>query len=168
MLSLDLDGIAIGGEVIGFDMPKTVSTLAWLCPLLPPHKIRYTMGVGLKPQDLIDVVLQGVDIFDCVAPTRNARHGSLYHGQLKLKNNLPYFDSAGHSDHILIKKSIYAADPHPIVADCKCYTCMNFSRAYLHYLYKSKHIAYQNLACIHNVHTMHQVCLGLQEWIAAN
>src|SRR5580704_1224024 len=72
ILDANLDGIAIGGEIIGFDMQKTVEVLDFICPLLPDDKTRYTMGVGLHPKDLIDVVARGVDIFDCVAPTRNA------------------------------------------------------------------------------------------------
>jgi queuine tRNA-ribosyltransferase len=75
VVSMDLDGIAIGGEVIGFDMLKTVEVINWVRPVLPENKLRYTMGVGLHPQDLLDVIAQGIDIFDCVAPTRNARHG---------------------------------------------------------------------------------------------
>ena len=168
IIAANPDGIAIGGEVIGFNMPETVSILQWLCPLLPSNKIRYTMGVGLKPQDLIDVVCQGVDIFDCVAPTRNARHGSLYYGRLQFNNDQPYFASDSSTNHILIKKSIYAQDDQPIYYDCHCYTCRNFTRSYLHYLYKEGKFAYQHLACIHNIHTMQQVCLGLQQWIAAS
>jgi queuine tRNA-ribosyltransferase len=82
ILQQDLDGIAIGGEVIGFDMPKTMEIIDWIRPMLPENKVRYTMGVGLNPQDLIDVVAKGIDIFDCVAPTRNARHGTLYCGEI--------------------------------------------------------------------------------------
>lgn len=169
IIAAELDGIAIGGEVIGFDMQKTVKILADLRSMLPPNKIRYTMGVGLKPQDLIDVVCQGVDIFDCVAPTRNARHGSLYYGKLNIIDDQPYFDHGDEAkDHILIKKSIYANDERAIYQDCKCYTCKNFSRAYLHYLFKEGKAGYQNLACIHNIYTMHHVCLQLQQWIQNN
>lgn len=165
ILDLDLDGLGIGGEIIGFDMKKTVEILGWLRPLLPEHKIRYTMGVGLHPQDLIDVVCEGVDIFDCVAPTRNARHGSLYHGKLVEKDGRPHFAYEGKTSHILIKKSIYAHDPNPILEDCGCYTCQNFSRAYLHYLFKEQKIGYIHLASIHNIHVMQAVCLGLQRWV---
>ncbi len=168
VLDLDLEGIGIGGEVIGFDMKKTVEIISWLRPLLPEHKVRYTMGVGLRPQDLIDVVSEGVDIFDCVAPTRNARHGSLYHGRTVEKEGRPHFEFEGEKDHILIKKSIYAKDPRPILEDCGCYTCQNFSRAYLHYLFKEQKLGYAHLACIHNIHVMQAVCLQLQQWIMAS
>ncbi len=70
ILDAQLDGIAIGGEVIGFDMQRTMEVIDWIRPLLPDNKVRYTMGVGLNPQDLINVVAKGVDLFDCVAPTR--------------------------------------------------------------------------------------------------
>lgn len=165
VLDLELDGLGIGGEIIGFDMKKTVEILHWLRPLLPEAKIRYTMGVGLRPQDLIDVVNAGVDIFDCVAPTRNARHGSLYHGKVVEKNGCLQFEHEGENGHILIKKSCYAQDPHPILEGCACYTCQNFSRAYLHYLFKEQKLGYAHLACIHNIHVMQDVCLRLQKWI---
>ena len=83
--NLDFDGIAIGGESIGFNMPKTCEIIDWVRPHLPEHKTRYTMGVGMSPQDLIDVSAKGIDIYDCVAPTRNARHGALYCGEFYLK-----------------------------------------------------------------------------------
>ncbi len=165
VLDLDLDGIGIGGEIIGFDMQKTVEILSWLRPHLPEHKIRYTMGVGLGPQDLIDVVAAGVDIFDCVAPTRNARHGSLLHGHVIEKDGRLQFDCENDCDHILIKKSIYAQDSRPILEGCACYTCQNFSRAYLHYLFKAQKLGYAHLACIHNIHVMQDTCLKLQRWI---
>jgi queuine tRNA-ribosyltransferase len=165
ILDLDLDGIGIGGEIIGFDMKKTVEIINWIRPELPEQKIRYTMGVGLKPQDLIDVVTEGIDIFDCVAPTRNARHGSLYHGWVIEKEGRLHFDFDGDSSHILIKKSIYAKDPNPILAGCTCYTCENFSRAYLHYLFKEQKLGYAHLACIHNIHVMQNVCTRLHQWI---
>lgn len=165
VLDLDLDGIGIGGEIIGFDMKKTVEILQWLRPLLPEPKIRYTMGVGLRPQDLIDVVTAGVDIFDCVAPTRNARHGSLFHGRVVEKEGKLHFEHEGASDHILIKKSIYAKDPRPLLEGCTCYTCQHYSRAYLHFLFKSQKLGYAHLACIHNIHVMQETCLRLQKWI---
>ncbi len=165
VLDLNLDGIGIGGEIIGFDMKKTVEIIHWLRHLLPEQKIRYTMGVGLHPQDLIDVVSAGVDIFDCVAPTRNARHGSLYHGKVVEKEGRLQFEHEGESSHILIKKSLYAKDPNPLLEGCGCYTCQNFSRAYLHYLFKEQKLGYAHLACIHNIHVMQDVCLHLQRWV---
>jgi queuine tRNA-ribosyltransferase len=163
-----LDGIGIGGEIVGFDMKKTVEIIDWIRPLLPEHKIRYTMGVGLNPQDLIDVVTQGVDVFDCVAPTRNARHGSLYHGKVIEKDGRLQFDNNSDLTHILIKKSIYSQDNTPILEGCGCYTCQNFTRSYMHYLFKEQKLGYAHLACIHNIHVMQDVCLQLQEWINKN
>lgn len=161
----ELDGIAIGGEVIGFDMNKTTEVISWVRPLLPENKTRYTMGVGLSPQDLIDVAAEGIDIFDCVAPTRNARHGSLYCGKIIEKEHWLSFESLSGKGRLLIKKSIYAKDENPIMPDCTCYTCQNFSRAYLHFLFKEQAIAYNNLACIHNIHVMQTVCERMRKVI---
>jgi queuine tRNA-ribosyltransferase len=158
-----VDGIAIGGETVGFDMKKTIEVIDWVRPILPEQKIRYTMGVGLNPQDLIDVVAKGIDIFDCVAPTRNARHGALYHGHAVAHQDWVIFDVCGEEKgRILIKKSQYAKDERPILADCHCFTCRHYSRAYLHFLFKSNAVAYSNLACIHNIHVMQAVCLKMQ------
>lgn len=165
ILEANLDGIAIGGEVIGFDMKKTAEVIDWVRPLLPENKTRYTMGVGLNPQDLIDVVAKGIDIFDCVAPTRNARHGSLYCGKVVRKDDWLAFENEGDKGRILIKKSCYATDDTPIMQDCHCYTCANYSRAYLHYLFKEQAITYSHLACIHNIHVMHDVCNNMRQVI---
>lgn len=153
-----LDGIAIGGEVIGFDMKKTSEVIDWVRPLLPDNKIRYTMGVGLHPQDLIDVAAKGIDLFDCVAPTRNARHGALYHGHVIKKGDYLHFLSDQNNARLLIKKAIYAKDENPILAGCLCGTCQCFSRAYLHFLFKQGASLYSQLACIHNIHVMQNVC----------
>jgi queuine tRNA-ribosyltransferase len=167
ILNADLDGIAIGGEIIGFDMEKTGEIIDWVRPMLPDNKIRYTMGVGLNPQDLIDVVAKGIDIFDCVAPTRNARHGALYVGKPVVHDNWLRFESNEDKNRILIKKSIYAKDDTPIMEGCECYTCQNHSKAYLNFLFKEKSVAYSNLACIHNIHVMQDVCLKMRELILA-
>lgn len=165
ILQQQLDGIGIGGEVIGFDMAKTVEIIDWIRPLLPDNKIRYTMGVGLNPQDLIDVVARGVDVFDCVAPTRNARHGTLYCGRIIERDGWLAFEGDEKPARILIKKSIYATDERPIMPDCTCYTCQHFTRAYLHYLFKEGLIAYFHLASIHNVHVMQSVCINMRDLI---
>jgi queuine tRNA-ribosyltransferase len=168
ILDINPDGIAIGGESIGFDMVKTLQILDWVVPMLPEHKPRYTMGVGLSPQDLIDVTQKGIDLFDCVAPTRNARHGALYHGYVVPKGNWLSFDSNENRHRILIKKSIYAKDERPILTGCRCYTCQNHSRAYLHYLFKRNQALYAPLACIHNIQVMHNVCEKIREHIRAS
>jgi queuine tRNA-ribosyltransferase len=165
ILSAQLDGIAIGGEVIGFDIQKTTEVIDWVRPLLPENKVRYTMGVGLNPQDLIDVAAKGIDLFDCVAPTRNARHGALYHGNVIKKGSWLAFSSEKNQARILIKKSIYAKDESPILAGCLCYTCQHFTRAYLHFLFKQGSSLYNQLACIHNIHIMHHVCEQIRRLI---
>jgi len=166
ILAADVDGFAIGGEVIGFDMPKTLAVIEHLLPILPVNKTRYTMGVGLRPQDLIDVSTQGIDIYDCVAPTRNARHGTLYCGDIVETDDWLFFENKGENGKISIKKSCYARDESPIMSGCDCYTCKNFTRAYLHYLFKQKSVAYHHLACIHNVHVMHSTCARMREIIS--
>lgn len=155
---LNLDGIAIGGETVGFDMDATVEVIQWIEPLLPSNKLRYAMGVGMSPQDLIRVVREGVDMFDCVAPTRNARHGSLYCGTIKPDGNWLKFESPFENERIQIKKASYANDLSPVMEDCHCYTCQNFSRAYLHHLFKQKMNSFTALASIHNIHVMQEVC----------
>jgi len=165
ILDLDLDGTAIGGEAIGYDMPKTLEILDWLGAHLPEQKVRYTMGLGMHPQDLIDVVAKGVDIFDCVAPTRNARHGSLYSGRIVDTGDWIKFESDFDRGRLLIKTACFATDEKPIMEGCECYTCKNFSRSYLHYLFKQKLPFYPNLATIHNIHVMHKVCEVMREKI---
>ncbi len=168
IVKANCDGIAIGGESVGFDMKKTAEIINWIRDILPDEKVRYTMGVGLHPQDLIDVVELGIDIFDCVAPTRNARHGTLYHS-FAVKNNdwvkLENYSEA--SGKLIIKKSMYAKDDRPILENCTCTTCKNYSRGYLHFLFKSNSPAYHALACTHNIHVMHQTCDVMREQINA-
>lgn len=165
LVEQELDGYGIGGEVIGFDMPKTREIINWVRPMLPEKRIRYTMGVGLGPQDLLDVSALGIDIYDCVAPTRNARHGTLYVGRILEQNQWLKFDNDGEPCRLLIKKSQYAHDDRPIMEHCSCYTCQHFSRAYLHYLFKEKLIAYNHLSSIHNVHVMQEVCHRMRKLI---
>lgn len=165
VLQMELDGIAIGGEVIGFDMAKTCEVIDWVRPMLPEAKTRYTMGVGLNPQDLIDVSQHGIDIFDCVAPTRNGRHGSLYHGHCIASDGWVKFLTGQENGRILIKKSIYAKDENPILDGCGCYTCENFSRAYLHFLFKQQSQLYTQLACIHNIYVMQKTCQFIRDFI---
>jgi queuine tRNA-ribosyltransferase len=165
IVKMDMDGIALGGEVIGFNISKTCEIIDWITPIIPTNKTRYTMGVGLLPQDLIDVVARGIDIFDCVAPTRNARHGSLYCGKIVAKDGWISFASEEDKGRILIKKSIYANDHTPIMPDCNCYTCQHYTKSYLHYLFKMGSLMYSNLACIHNIHVMQQVCARMREII---
>lgn len=160
-----VDGLAIGGETIGFDMAATVQVVEWVRQALPETKIRYTMGVGMSPQDLLDVVEQGVDIFDCVAPTRNARHGALYCGRMVSHGHWLRFESEHEQGRLQIKKACYAQDMQPIMQDCSCSTCQKYSRAYLHHLFKQKHPLFTALACMHNIHVLHAVCDRMREHI---
>lgn len=163
--SMNTDGIAIGGETIGFDMKTTVEVIRWVREYLPENKPRYTMGVGMSPQDLLDVVAEGIDMFDCVAPTRNARHGALYCGELVQEGNWLRFSSEHENERIQIKKSCFANDLSPIMADCTCYTCRNYSRSYLHHLFKRKANLFTALASIHNIHVLHDVCAKMRALI---
>jgi queuine tRNA-ribosyltransferase len=156
--SMQTDGIAIGGETIGFDMNTTVDVIRWVRDYLPEHKPRYTMGVGMSPQDLLDVVAEGIDMFDCVAPTRNARHGALYCGELIRDGDWLRFSSEYENERIQIKKSCFADDLAPIMPGCTCFTCLNYSRSYLHHLFKRKANLFTALASIHNIHVLHEVC----------
>lgn len=119
-------------------------TMEWVVPLLPEHLPRHALGVG-EVQDFFECIERGIDMFDCVAPTRRARNGSLYispknGGNLKNKFTLS------------VAQSKYILDKNPIDPGCECYTCQNFSRAYLRHLYMSSEILYHQLATIHNLH----------------
>jgi queuine tRNA-ribosyltransferase len=129
------DGIAIGGLSVGEPKPEFERILAHIAPQLPTEKPHYLMGVG-TPEDLILGVSQGIDMFDCVMPTRNARNGWLFtrFGDLKLRN------------------ASFKEDTRPLDPTCSCYTCRNFSRAYLHHLQKANEILGSQLNTIHNIH----------------
>ena len=153
--SLDFDGIAIGGESIGYNMEATKEILSWVYPLIPANKPRYTMGVGLDPADLLEVVEQGIDMFDCVAPTRLARHGMLFVGPEENKKH-----------RININNAKFAQDKNPVDKNCTCPICSarhssegstadkHYSRAYLHHLFVAQEISAMRLASIHNLHFM--------------
>jgi queuine tRNA-ribosyltransferase len=134
LLELDFPGYAIGGLSVGEPKDEMAAVLAAIAPKMPQHKPRYLMGVG-TPQDLVMAVAQGVDMFDCVMPTRNARNGSL-------------FTSVG---IVRIRNARYKADNTPLDPSCACYTCRNFTRAYLHHLDKCGEILGSELNTIHNL-----------------
>ena len=165
--SMNIDGIALGGETVGFDMPKTVEVIRWVHELLPEDKPRYTMGVGMSPQDLLDVVAEGIDMFDCVAPTRNARHGALYCGEVVRDNHWLKFESEYKDERIQIKKACFADDLSPVMPGCECYTCTHHSRAFMHHLFKQKAPNFTALASIHNIHVLHDVCTKMRDLILA-
>lgn len=135
LVDIDFDGFAIGGLSVGEPKEDMLRILAHTAPKMPAHKPRYLMGVG-TPEDLVAAVSQGVDMFDCVMPTRNARNGWLFtqYGDIKIKN------------------AFYKQDTAPLDADCACYTCQNFTRAYLHHLHKVGEILGARLNTIHNLH----------------
>lgn len=141
--SLPFDGIAIGGESIGYNMSATKKILDWVNPLIPEDKPHYTMGVGHSPKDFFEVVERGVDMFDCVSPTRVARNGRLFVN--KQVNKKLYIN---------ILNTGFKKDSEPIDPECTCHTCKNYSRAYLHHLFKAGELTAYRLATIHNVHFM--------------
>lgn len=132
---MDFDGYAVGGLAVGEPKEERHATLECTVPLLPVDKPRYLMGVG-KPEDLVEGVRRGIDMFDCVMPTRNARNAYLFTpwGTLKLRN------------------SRYKNDTRPIDEGCSCYTCRHYSRAYLHHLDKCNEMLGARLNSIHNLH----------------
>jgi queuine tRNA-ribosyltransferase len=128
-------GFAIGGLSVGEPPEERARVLASLLPSMPAGKPRYLMGVG-RPEDLVEAVSAGVDLFDCVMPTRHARNGHLFvpGGVLNIRN------------------ARHAADTGPIDPDCGCYTCRNFSRAYLRHLDRCGEMLGPRLATLHNLH----------------
>jgi queuine tRNA-ribosyltransferase len=134
LLELDADGYAIGGLSVGEPRPLSLEMVETTGPILPRDRPRYAMGVG-KPEELAQYVARGVDMMDCVLPSRNARNGCL-------------FTSRG---RIIIKHARYKNDPRPIDEACGCYTCCNYSRAYLRHLYQAGEILFASLATRHNL-----------------
>jgi queuine tRNA-ribosyltransferase len=128
------DGFAIGGLSVGEGREVMLDTLAATTPHMPMEKPRYLMGVG-TPADIVEAVALGVDVFDCVLPTRNARNGMLFTSQ----------------GGIAIKHARFERDPRPLDEACGCYTCENYSRAYLRHLYKSREILASRLNTLHNL-----------------
>jgi len=153
--SLDFDGIAVGGETTGYNMAGTGEVMEWIEPLLPENKPRYAMGLGRDPQDLIDAVNMGFDMFDCVGPTRLARNGALYHGHLEQDQDEFKFVSELKNGRLSIGRSEFKTDDEVIMKGCDCYTCQSgYTRAYLNHLFKTKELSYYRLASIHNVRFM--------------
>jgi len=164
--SLPFDGIAVGGETVGYNMAGTREVMNWIEADLPQEKPRYAMGLGRDPQDLVDAVLMGFDMFDCVGPTRLARNGAIYFGSLEIKNNQPVFVSAYKNARLQIGNAEFATDRQVLQPGCDCYTCTEgYSRSYLNHLFKSDELTYYRLASIHNVRTMIRITEQLREWI---
>ena len=134
LMSLGFDGYAIGGLSVGEPKDLMLEVMDHLMPQMPQDKPRYLMGVG-KPEDLIEGVRRGIDLFDCVMPTRNARNGHLFTSQGVVK----------------INNSQYRHDMGPLDPECACYTCQNYTRAYLHHLYRLREILSARLNSLHNL-----------------
>jgi len=148
LVEMDFPGYAIGGLSVGEDKDTMYSILRFTAELLPWDKPRYLMGVG-APEDIVIAVENGVDMFDCVMPTRNARNGTVFipGGKLLLRNSSLKFDT------------------QPIQKDCTCYTCKNFSRSYLRHLFNTREILGYRLATIHNLHFILKFMKDMREAI---
>ena len=150
LIELDLPGYAVGGVSVGEPEPEMMHAVASTTPWLPVHKPRYTMGLG-QPHQMVKMVAMGVDMFDCVLPSRIARNGTAYTrtGTINLKN------------------STMKADPGPIEEGCRCYACQNFSRSYIRHLLKAEEILGLRLVTLHNLHfyleLMAQIRAALRE-----
>jgi len=146
--AIEFDGYAIGGLSVGEPKEDMKRILDHTAPLIPKNKPRYLMGVG-KPEDLVEGVRRGIDMFDCVMPTRNARNGHLFvnTGVVKIRN------------------ATNKTDTGPLDSTCDCYTCKNYSRAYLHHLDKCKEILGSQLNTLHNLHFYQKIMQGLRDAI---
>ncbi|WP_445400206.1 tRNA guanosine(34) transglycosylase Tgt [Zobellella sp. An-6] len=145
LLDIGFDGYAVGGLAVGEPKHEMHKVLEHTCPKIPEDKPRYLMGVG-KPEDLVEGVRRGIDMFDCVMPTRNARNGHLFttEGVVKIRN------------------AKHKTDTGPLDADCDCYTCKHYSRSYLHHLDKCNEILGARLNTIHNLRYYQRVMEGLR------
>lgn len=148
LTDIGFDGYAIGGLSVGEPKDDMMRILDHTAPKMPIDKPRYLMGVG-KPEDLVAAVRRGIDMFDCVMPTRNARNGHL-------------FTSAG---VVKIRNARHRTDTAPLDSDCDCYTCKNYSRAYLHHLDRCNEILGARLNTIHNLHYYQALMKGMRDAI---
>jgi len=142
---IGFDGYALGGLSVGEPKEEMLRILDAIAAELPADRPRYLMGVG-KPEDLVEAVRRGIDMFDCVLPTRNARNGWLF----------------THDGQVKIRNSRYAADTGPVDAQCGCYTCRNYSRAYLRHLQACNEILGARLATLHNLYYYQSLMQGLR------
>jgi len=148
LMEIDFDGYAIGGLSVGEPKDERDHVLDVTTPLLPENKPRYLMGVG-KPEDIVESVKRGIDMFDCVIPTRNARNGFIFtrFGRLNIRN------------------SAYQFDTNPIDDQCECYTCQNYSRSYLRHLDKCKEMLGAHLNTIHNLYYYQELMKDIRKAI---
>jgi queuine tRNA-ribosyltransferase len=147
----DFDGFAIGGLSVGEPKEEMYALLAHTAPLLPAHKPRYLMGVG-TPVDILTGIEMGVDMFDCVLPTRNARNGTLFTSQ----------------GRVSIKRREYSEDDSPLDPACACYTCRTFSKAYLRHLFHAKELLSFRLNSLHNLTYYLDLVRGARQAILEN
>ncbi|MCX7673515.1 MAG: tRNA guanosine(34) transglycosylase Tgt [Thiobacillaceae bacterium] len=150
LMAIGFDGYALGGLSVGEPKADMRRILAHMAPRLPPERPRYLMGVG-TPEDIVFAVMQGIDLFDCVLPTRNARHGVLFTRQGELR----------------IKNARHRSDTRPIDETCDCYTCRHYSRAYLHHLFRAGESLAGRLNTLHNLHYYQTLMRELRAAIAA-
>lgn len=148
---LNFPGNAIGGVSVGEDPVDMARVVAHTAPLLPPEKPRYLMGVG-RPQDILQAVSCGMDMFDCVMPTRHARHAQAFthHGAVNIRN------------------AKFSEDPAPLMADCSCYTCRTVSRAYLRHLFKVREMLAPIYLTLHNLHYYFSLMADIRSSIREN
>ena len=151
LCALDYDGFAIGGLSVGEVNQDMYDTVEWTTQFMPTDKPRYLMGVG-TPEDLVENVERGVDMFDCVMPTRNARNGTLFTSYGKVN----------------IKASRFKEDERPLDPECGCMVCKTYSRAYLCHLYRAKEITYYRLGTIHNLYYYLNLMKDMREAILNN
>jgi len=151
LIEMDFPGYAVGGLSVGEPKPIMMETADITLPLIPERKPRYVMGVG-TPGDLVRLVGMGADMFDCVMPTRNARNGQLFTA----------------SGTLNINNARFKTDTQPVDPNCRCYTCRNFSRAYLHHLYRSREILVHRLNTIHNLYYYLGLMRAIREAIFQN
>jgi len=147
---IGFNGYAIGGLSVGEPKPEMLRILAHLVPQMPVPHPRYLMGVG-KPEDIVEAVRRGIDMFDCVLPTRNARNGWLFTAEGVIK----------------IRNARYESDIRPLDQNCGCYTCQHYSRAYLRHLHRCNEILGARLNTIHNLYYYQQLMRGLRQAIEA-
>ena len=153
LLEIGFDGYAIGGLSVGEPKEEMIDVLDYIADDMPADKPRYLMGVG-KPEDLVEGVRRGVDMFDCVMPTRNARNGHYF-----------VTGDADNAGVVRIRNSQYRTDEGPLDPECDCYTCQNFSRAYLSHLNKCKEMLGAQLATIHNLRYYQRLMQGIRDAI---
>jgi queuine tRNA-ribosyltransferase len=145
LMDIGFDGYAVGGLSVGEPPEDRWRILDFLAEQLPEDKPRYLMGVG-TPEDIVEAVQRGIDMFDCVMPTRNARNGHLF----------------THEGIVRIKNAVHADDSNPLDSHCDCYTCQNYSRAYLRHLHRCNEILGARLMTIHNLHYYQTLMRGMR------